>query len=128
MTRPHVEIHPISRNDFIADLARCRGVIANAGFTLTTECLHLGIPLMSKPLTGQIEQESNAVALEKLGLATVTRRLRADEIRHWLATPPPPPAGYPDVSLALVDWLHGGAREPVAALSARLWRGVTLPH
>lgn len=83
---------------------------------------------MSKPLTGQIEQESNAVALEKLGLATVTRRLRADEIRHWLATPPPPPAGYPDVSLALVDWLHGGAREPVAALSARLWRGVTLPH
>jgi uncharacterized protein (TIGR00661 family) len=117
----NVSVRPISRPRFVADLARCAGVIANAGFTLTSECLHLGIAVLVLPLHGQLEQESNGVALERLGLGTVTHRLQREEVRRWLALPPPQPQRYPDVTGALVNWLDAGARESLGALSARLW-------
>jgi uncharacterized protein (TIGR00661 family) len=117
----NVAIRPISRARFVADLAHCAGVIANAGFTLTSECLHLGIAVLVKPIDGQLEQESNAVALERLGLGTVTRRLSRKDVRAWLDTPAPAAQHYPDVTAALVGWVNAGAEESLAALSARLW-------
>jgi len=117
----NVELRPVSREDFLADLARCRGVIANAGFTLASECLHLGIALLVKPVRGQLEQESNALALQRLGLADTAADFRPEAIAAWLERPPPPPQAYPDVTAALLDWLDAGAAEPVAALSRRLW-------
>lgn len=117
----NITVRPISRPRFLEDLARCRGVITNAGFTLTSECLHLGIPVLVQPLHGQLEQESNAVALERLDLGTVTRRLSRADIRRWLDTPAPRPQCYPDVTAALVDWLHAGADDSLDVLSKRLW-------
>jgi len=117
----NVSVRPISRPRFLADLGRCAGVIANAGFTLTSECLHLGIPVLVQPIEGQLEQESNAIALERLDLGTVTRCLSRADVQRWRARPTPPPQRYPDVTGALVDWLDGGAVEDVHALSTRLW-------
>lgn len=118
----NVEVRPVSREHFLADLARCRGVIANAGFTLASECLHLGIALLVKPVHGQLEQESNAVALDQLGLAATSRNLDAADVAAWLMQPPPAPQNYPDVTSALLDWLAAGAIEPLAELSRRLWQ------
>jgi uncharacterized protein (TIGR00661 family) len=73
-------------------------VIANAGFTLTSECLHLGIAVLVKPIDGQLEQESIAVALERLGLGTVTRQLSRD-VQAWLDKPAPAAQHYPDGAL-----------------------------
>jgi uncharacterized protein (TIGR00661 family) len=117
----NVAVRPISRPRFMADLARCTGVIANAGFTLTSECLHLGIAVLALPLHGQLEQESNGVALEQLGLGTVARRLGREDVLDWLAQPMPQPQNYPDVTGALIDWLDQGATEPLRSLSDRLW-------
>ena len=117
----NVSVRPVSRPRFVADLARCAGVIGNAGFTLTSECLHLGIRVLVQPIRGQLEQESNAIALERLGLGTVTRHLGRADLQGWLAEPPPPPQHYPDTTGALVDWLDAGAGEPLGALSDRLW-------
>jgi len=117
----NVSVRPISRPRFLADLARCAGVIANAGFTLTSECLHLGIRVLVQPIDGQLEQESNAVALERLNLGTVTRRLQRTDVQRWLALPAPPPQRYPDVTTALVNWLDAGAVEDVGLLGRRLW-------
>jgi uncharacterized protein (TIGR00661 family) len=117
----NVTVRPVSRPRFLADLARCGGVIANAGFTLASECLHLGIALLVQPIRGQLEQESNAVALEQLRLGSVTRRLSRSDIGHWLGRPAPVPQHYPDVTGALVDWLDAGARESLRTLSDRLW-------
>lgn len=118
----NVVVRPISRPRFLEDLARCRGVVANAGFTLTSECLHHGVSLLAKPITGQLEQESNALALEQLDLANVTRRLAPEDIEAWLSRPAPVAQRYPDVTAALIDWLDGGAAEPLAGLSQRLWQ------
>jgi uncharacterized protein (TIGR00661 family) len=117
----NVTVRPISRPRFMADLARCAGVITNAGFTLTSECLHLGIAVLVQPLPGQLEQESNAVALERLGLGTVSRSLQRQDVQRWLETPPPLPRNYPDVTGALADWLDAGAGESLRLLSDRLW-------
>lgn len=46
------------------DLTDCSGVIANAGFARSSESLYLGKKLLVKPLEGQLEQESNGLALE----------------------------------------------------------------
>jgi uncharacterized protein (TIGR00661 family) len=120
-TDQNVVIRPISRPQFVDDLARCAGVIANAGFTLTTECLHLGIAVLLQPIDGHLEQESNALALERLRLGTVTRRLSRNDLWAWLEQPAPAARRYPDVTAGIVRWLDGGTVEPLSALSDRLW-------
>lgn len=117
----NVTVRPTSRARFLADLTRCAGVITNAGFTLTSECLHLGIRVLVQPIRGQLEQESNAVALEQLRLGSVVRQLSRPDVQRWLALPSPPAQRYPDVTGALVDWLDGGTAESIGGLSDRLW-------
>lgn len=63
----HIELRAPSREGFLEDLRASRAVIATAGFTLMTECLHLGKPLYALPLEGQFEQELNALWLERMG-------------------------------------------------------------
>ncbi len=117
----NVTIRPISRPAFVDDLGRCAGVLANAGFSLTSECLHLGIAVLLKPIDGHLEQESNALALERLGLGTVTRSLSRFDLKAWLEQPAPAARNYPDVTAGIVRWLDAGAVEPLKALSDRLW-------
>ena len=119
-----ITIRPVSRDGFLADLATCGGVIANAGFTLASECLHLGVKLLVKPVHGQLEQESNCVALAQLGLGAVSRDLRRADVAGWLDQPAPPPRGYPDVTGVVIDWLHGRASQPLQAVADRLWQHV----
>jgi uncharacterized protein (TIGR00661 family) len=119
----NVAIRPISRRQFVADLALSARVITNAGFSLTSECLHLGIAVLVKPIDGHLEQESNALALERLGLGTVTRRLARSDLLAWLEQPAPPARNYPDVTGGIIRWLDAGAVEPLGALSDRLWAG-----
>jgi uncharacterized protein (TIGR00661 family) len=126
-TDRNVTIRPISRPRFVADLSRCAGVIANAGFTLTSECLHLGIAVLVQPINGHLEQESNALALKQLSLGTVTRQLSRNELATWLEQPPPVAQNYPDVTAAIVQWLDKGAVESLAALSSRLWASRQAP-
>ena len=123
----NVELRPLNREAFVADLVGCRGVIANTGFTFISEALHLGRKILTKPLTQQTEQESNALALRRLGLATVVRRLSAGAIANWAAQPDPPPANYPDVLAAVADWIHQGRWQDVEKLSATLWSQVSIP-
>ncbi len=66
----NLHLRPFSREGFLRDLCECGGVICNAGFELPSEALHLGKRILAKPLSGQIEQKSNALALGQLGLAT----------------------------------------------------------
>lgn len=53
--------------DFLADLASCSWVLTNGGYTLISESLHLGKPVLSIPVEGQFEQWINADQLQRLG-------------------------------------------------------------
>ena len=119
----NVQRHPTSISAFKRDLHSCRGVICNSGFELLSECLELGKPALTKPLSGQMEQESNALALTELSYATAMDDLDDSSLADWLLhTPRAPAIRFADVAAHLAEWLHGGASESAAHLSQRLWQ------
>lgn len=125
----NVRRHPTSITAFKEDLHRCRGVICNSGFELISECLELGKPALTKPLSGQTEQLSNALALTELGYATTMDGLDDARLAAWLKdTPRAPAIRFADVAESLAEWLHGGCREPAANLSERLWQRSHTPR
>lgn len=119
---------PLGREAFVQVLARCHGVVCNAGFELASEALTLGKQLLVKPLHGQFEQASNALALEMLGLGEVMESLNPQTVRHWLTREAPGRVHYPDVAAGLARWLADGEQEPLGQLMARLWRQVCFPE
>jgi uncharacterized protein (TIGR00661 family) len=73
-----------STDGFLADLASARGVIASAGFSLISECLHLKKKMLMLPLTGQYEQIINAYYIEKLGLGISAKKLNKAVLTKFL--------------------------------------------
>ena len=107
---------------FKSDLAAARGVICNTGFELISECLQWRKPVLTRPLAKQMEQLSNAAALQQLGYATTMQSLETQTARRWLdAMPEAPDVHFKDVAGALAEWLARGASRPVAELSGQLW-------
>ncbi len=117
----NVQLCKIGRQGFINDLASCRGVICNAGFSLVSEALHLGKKVLVKPLTGQVEQESNAVALEQLKLGHWMSEMNADNITAWLDMPAIKPCNWPQVMGPLADWIGAGDWGNHDALCEQFW-------
>jgi len=117
----HIEVKGLSRQGFQKDFADCAAVISNAGFELPSESLHMGKKLLVKPLHGQIEQLSNALALDKLGLADVMHDLDAAKIETWLAKEAAHLIRFPDVAGAVVDWLLQGELEVKPSWIEDIW-------
>ena len=117
VVRRKANIHGFKR-----DLASARGVICNTGFELISECLQWQKPVLTRPLAKQMEQLSNAAALEQLGYATTMQSLETQTARAWFdAMPGAPDIHFKDVAGALAEWLARGASRPVAELSRQLW-------
>ncbi len=124
----HIHIRPFSREGFQADLHRCEGVICSAGFELPSEAIQLGKKLLVQPVVGQMEQQSNALALSQLGYGAVAQVLTEQAIGEWLAMPRPRPVTYPDVAQALTQWLTRGEWKDFDAMRDRLWSEVPEPE
>ncbi|MBI2148218.1 hypothetical protein HYU23_00915 [Candidatus Woesearchaeota archaeon] len=52
------------RKQFINDLANCKAVITNGGFTLISEALYLSKPMLVVPIKKHFEQVSNALYIQ----------------------------------------------------------------
>ena len=65
--RPGVIPRPFDNDAFIADLASCRFAVVNGGHSTICEALYFGKPIISIPVRRQLEQEINALYVEKLG-------------------------------------------------------------
>lgn len=123
----NVQLKPLSREGFCRDLTTCCGVISNAGFELASETIQLGKKLLVKPLTGQMEQLSNARALELLGLGMSMNTLDAERLREWLYHFEAHQLIYPDVAHAIVRWIKAGDWGDIAGLATELWSQVREP-
>ena len=119
--RDKVMLKPFSRNGFQKDLASCNGVIANAGFGLSSEALQHGKKLLVKPLHGQTEQLSNAAALQILQLGDVMQTLNSEALADWLDKPNPRPRHYPNVAQAIVSWIKRGLKTDIATFTRQVW-------
>ena len=87
---PNVSFKQPCLDEFLYDLASSRAVISTAGFTLISEALFLGKPLLVVPNRGIFEQTLNALFLERngLGAAVVDRPLTLDDVEKFLERQP----------------------------------------
>jgi uncharacterized protein (TIGR00661 family) len=77
-----------SMTEFLADLAGCKAVVANAGFSLVSEALHLRKPYLAVPVRHQFEQIFNAYYLDKMGYGTYREKLDKEKVESFLANLP----------------------------------------
>lgn len=76
---------PFSEEEMYRDLASCKAVITNGGFSLMSEALTLGKPVLSEPVKKQFEQILNGLCLEKEGFGKTVLKIDAKHIRKFLA-------------------------------------------
>lgn len=119
-----IQVHPFGRESFQLQLQSAASVLCNAGFELASEALHLGKRILVKPVFGQMEQASNALALSQLGYGQACRQLSTERIAQWLATAPVVQVVYPDVAAAVADWLLAGNWQHPGLLCDELWQQV----
>lgn len=127
-TRGNVTYKPLSRKNFLEDFKDCSGVICSAGFGACSEAIHYGKKLFAIPLQGQMEQLSNAAALEQLGYGTVREKLKRKPLEKWLHQASPRPVNFPDVAEELVQWILDGRKQRVIKFSKKLWAKVPEPN
>jgi len=80
----NVQLRAFSEAGFIADLASCRAVVTNGGFSLISEAVFLRKPICALPIPAQFEQWLNAAQVEQLGYGRHFPALSADNLRAFL--------------------------------------------
>jgi uncharacterized protein (TIGR00661 family) len=73
-----------SMESFLADLVSARAVIANAGFSLVTEALHLAKPCLAVPVAHQFEQIFNAYWLARMEYGAWWDELNRERVESFL--------------------------------------------
>lgn len=73
-----------SLEGFFADLTSANAVVANSGFSLVTEALHLGKPYLAVPVMHQFEQIFNAYWLDKAGYGAYWEELNKERVESFL--------------------------------------------
>ena len=121
----NITINPISVEKFHHELKYCKGVIANAGFELSSECLMYGKKMLLKPLTGQYEQLCNLKALKKLNKATIMTSLDKQVIKSWLEQPEEKPIAFPETAEYVANWIIDPKRCSVEELSRKVWSQIS---
>jgi uncharacterized protein (TIGR00661 family) len=121
-----LHLRPFSRDGFLGDLQDCNGVISNAGFEFLSEALYLGKKCLVKPLSGQMEQASNALVISQLKLGMIMPKLNQDAVKEFLEIPPIGPIRYPDVARIIAEWIEEGNWEDVEGLARSAWSLIPL--
>ena len=83
-TGGNIEFRKPSLDGFFSDLVNARAIIANSGFSLVTEALHLGKPYLAVPVSHQFEQIFNAYWLEKSGYGGYWEELNKERVESFL--------------------------------------------
>jgi uncharacterized protein (TIGR00661 family) len=80
----NLEFRPRSNEGFVEDLRTSRGVVAGGGFSLLSEAVYLGKPVLSIPLQGQFEQVMNARYLQREGFGMCALEVTPATLREFL--------------------------------------------
>ena len=73
-----------SLEGFMRDLTSAKALVANSGFSLVTEALHLGKPYLAVPVKHQFEQIFNAHWLAKMGYGAYWEELNKERVESFL--------------------------------------------
>ena len=86
----HILIHPVDNERFLKSVESSLGVIAGAGFELSSEAMYLGKKLLVVPILNQYEQLCNATALAEMGVSVVQHinRTFTESVKYWIKNGP----------------------------------------
>ncbi len=73
-----------SLDGFFSDLTSAKAIVANSGFSLVTEALHLGKPYLAVPVLHQFEQIFNAYWLDKAGYGAYWEESTKERVESFL--------------------------------------------
>ncbi len=126
VTDGNLEFRPRSAEGFVEALRTARGVVAGGGFSLLSEAVYLGKPILCVPLRGQFEQVMNARYTERLGYGVCAAKLSAETVREFIERLPgleAALAGYEQEGNALaLETIEDRAREVAEAAPRDLRR------
>jgi uncharacterized protein (TIGR00661 family) len=80
----NLEYRPRSGDGFVEDLRTARGVVTGGGFSLLSEAVYLGKPVLAIPLRGQFEQLMNARYLERDGYGLCAEEVDEQVMQRFL--------------------------------------------
>jgi uncharacterized protein (TIGR00661 family) len=80
----NLEYRPRSQEGFVEDLRTARGVVTGGGFSLLSEAVYLGKPVLSIPLRGQFEQLMNARYLQRDGYGLCAEEVDEQVMERFL--------------------------------------------
>jgi uncharacterized protein (TIGR00661 family) len=113
----NLRYRPFSEAAFIEDLRTARAVISGGSFTLMSEAVHLGRPMLSVPVKKQFEQTLNGRYLQKLGFGLTAEEVTPAALGELLER-----TGEFERNLAAAP--HPGQEETLASLEATLARAL----
>lgn len=98
------KVWPIDGARFLESMEGARGVITAGGFETSAEALFLGKKLLVLPMKAQYEQQCNAEALRRMGVATldVMGTDFAERVESWLTNDPAVRVDYPNETEMIV--------------------------
>lgn len=70
-------------DEFYQDLATCKAVIVNGGFTAISEALYLKKPIFCLPISHQFEQAFNAKCVEQMDVGVSHQRFCEDDLKDF---------------------------------------------
>jgi hypothetical protein len=83
-THDNVVLKPTGRPTFLQDMASSKGILMHAGFSTTWEGIQLNKHMLLNPLSGHIEQQTNAHRLKKLNRASITHSLSRKDVANFI--------------------------------------------
>ena len=120
----HIKMFDPSRIAFQEDVSTCGGIICNAGFELASEALQLGKKILVKPVTGQIEQYANALALQRLNYGCTMQMLDAGAVHMWIKYEQAVQVIYPNVARYIAEAIADNSIHKIHSLSKVVWDAV----
>ncbi|MBD1394062.1 glycosyltransferase family protein [Mucilaginibacter glaciei] len=104
-TEGNVQVFPVNNEAFNTSLANCEGLLTGGGFEGPAEALFLGKKVLMIPMRGQYEQQCNALAASRLGVAVI-ETINSDfvnRINKWLADDTRISVNFPDETAGIVE-------------------------
>jgi uncharacterized protein (TIGR00661 family) len=111
-TDGNLEFRPRSTEGFVEALRTSRGVVAGGGFSLLSEAVYLGKPILSIPLRGQFEQVINARYTARLGYGMCADEVTPEVMREFVDR-------LPEFEAALAGYQQDGNARALRTIEER---------
>jgi uncharacterized protein (TIGR00661 family) len=101
----NVRIFPVSNEGFNKSMASCEGLLTGGGFEGPAEAMYLQKKILAIPMTGQYEQQCNALAASRLGVPVVHAIDDGfpETLNHWIEHGKPVVVNFPNETAQIID-------------------------